>query len=53
MPAGKLDAQVSNGTEKECVGSVVKSDVYLEGEASSPLYRRVLVITVFGCAEYD
>jgi hypothetical protein len=26
----------------------MKSDVYLEGEASSPLYRRALVITVSG-----
>ena len=40
MPAGS-NTQVSNGTEKECVRSVVKSDVYLEGEASSPLHRRV------------
>ena len=42
------DAQVSNGTEKECIESVVKSESYLEGEASSPLYRRALVITVSG-----
>ena len=40
------DAQVSNETEKECAVSVVKNESYLEGEASSPLYRRVLVITV-------
>jgi hypothetical protein len=33
---------------KECVRSVVKSDVYLEGEASLPLYKRTLAITVFG-----
>jgi len=29
-----------------CVRSVVKSDVYLESEASSPLHRRALVIIV-------
>ena len=43
-----MRAQVSNGTEKECVESVVKSESYLEGEASSPLDRRALVITAFG-----
>jgi len=50
VPAGTLalNAQVGNGTQKECVISVVKSDVYLDGEASSPLYRRALVITVCG-----
>lgn len=36
-----------NGTEKECLRSVGKSDMYLEGETSSPLYRRALIITVF------
>jgi len=34
------NAQVNSGAEEECVKIVVKSDVYLEGEASSPLYRR-------------
>jgi hypothetical protein len=48
VSAGTSDAQISNGTEKESVRSVVESDVSLEGEASSPLYRRVLVITVSG-----
>jgi hypothetical protein len=42
------DAQVSNGTEKKCVESVVKSESSFEGEASSPLYRSVLGIIVFG-----
>ena len=28
------------GTERESIRSVVKSDVYLEGEVSTPLYRR-------------
>jgi hypothetical protein len=33
---------------KECVRSVVQSDVYFESEASSPLYKRALAITVSG-----
>jgi len=40
------NAQVSNGTERESGRSAVKSDVYLESEASSPLYERTLSITV-------
>jgi hypothetical protein len=40
-----ISTQVSNGTEKECVESVVKSESYLEGEAMSP--RHTLGITVF------
>ena len=45
--------QVSNGAEKDCVTSVVKSDVYLESEASSHLYRRALAITAPGYAACD
>jgi len=42
------NAKVSNGTEKECVENVVKSESYLDGEARPPLYRCVLGITASG-----
>lgn len=43
----------ANETEKEYVESVVRSESCLEGEASAPLYRRVLGIPCPGYATCD